>query len=328
MKKWLKKTLTVLSCTLMVFCISCGLFACKEHPHTFEEISTTATCIAEGERTLVCECGAVKTEHAEKISHDFSKQDASEKYYAGGPDCVAGDKYYYSCSMCGLADTDNTFSIGDGLGHTWKNVEDDKYLASHGTCSTRDIYYQSCEVCGERGTKIFMGSALGSHKWVEVVDEKYFVSAATCVSGATYEMSCSECGSGGGAHFTYGEATDHTYVKSTVPVSCFVDGYDLYTCSECGHSYADMESVVKAPGVHSHTAVVTEPTCTTQGYTTYTCTCGDSYVADYTLADHEYEDTITLSTCSAQGYTLHECKNCDYSFKDNFKPLAEHQFTS
>ena len=128
MKKWLKKTLTVLSCTLMVFCISCGLFACKEHPHTFEEISTTATCIAEGERTLVCECGAVKTEHAEKISHDFSKQDASEKYYAGGPDCVAGDKYYYSCSMCGLADTSNTFSIGDGLGHTWKNVEDDKYL--------------------------------------------------------------------------------------------------------------------------------------------------------------------------------------------------------
>ena len=35
---------------------------------------------------------------------------------------------------------------------------------------------------------------------------------------------------------------------------------------------------------HSYTAVVTEPTCTEQGYTTYTCECGDSYIADYTDA--------------------------------------------
>ena len=33
---------------------------------------------------------------------------------------------------------------------------------------------------------------------------------------------------------------------------------------------------------HSYEAVVTEPTETEQGYTTYTCSCGDSYVADYT----------------------------------------------
>ena len=33
---------------------------------------------------------------------------------------------------------------------------------------------------------------------------------------------------------------------------------------------------------HSYEAVVTEPTATSQGYTTYTCTaCGDSYVGDY-----------------------------------------------
>lgn len=31
---------------------------------------------------------------------------------------------------------------------------------------------------------------------------------------------------------------------------------------------------------HSYTAVVTEPTCTEKGYTTYTCSCGDSYIAD------------------------------------------------
>ena len=35
---------------------------------------------------------------------------------------------------------------------------------------------------------------------------------------------------------------------------------------------------------HSYTAVVTPPTCTEEGYTTYTCTCGDSFVGDYVPA--------------------------------------------
>jgi hypothetical protein len=32
---------------------------------------------------------------------------------------------------------------------------------------------------------------------------------------------------------------------------------------------------------HGYEAVVTDPTCTTKGYTTYTCSCGDSYEDDY-----------------------------------------------
>lgn len=40
---------------------------------------------------------------------------------------------------------------------------------------------------------------------------------------------------------------------------------------------------------HSYTAVVTEPTCTENGYTTYTCSCGDTYVADEVSAlGHSY----------------------------------------
>ena len=42
---------------------------------------------------------------------------------------------------------------------------------------------------------------------------------------------------------------------------------------------------------HSYVPVVTEATCSSQGYTTYTCAqCGDSYVGDYTgPVDHKYE---------------------------------------
>ena len=43
---------------------------------------------------------------------------------------------------------------------------------------------------------------------------------------------------------------------------------------------------------HAYTASVTEPTCTEEGYTTFTCShCGHSYVSDYTdPVDHVYED--------------------------------------
>ena len=45
---------------------------------------------------------------------------------------------------------------------------------------------------------------------------------------------------------------------------------------------------------HSYTPTVTAPTCTEQGYTTYTCDCGDSYVDDYVDAtgEHSYENGV------------------------------------
>ena len=44
---------------------------------------------------------------------------------------------------------------------------------------------------------------------------------------------------------------------------------------------------------HSYTAVVTPPTCTKKGYTTYTCSCGDSYIDDYVPATgHDYVNGV------------------------------------
>ena len=51
---------------------------------------------------------------------------------------------------------------------------------------------------------------------------------------------------------------------------------------------------------HSYTATVTDPTCTEGGYTTYTCSCGYSYVADKVAAlGHNYVDG-TCSVCGAK----------------------------
>ena len=69
-----------------------------------------------------------------------------------------------------------------------------------------------------------------------------------------------------------------------------------------------------APHVHDYTATVTPPTCTEQGYTTYTCECGDSYVADYTdPLGHDFGDWVvtTEPTCTEQGEETRYCSRCD-----------------
>ena len=59
---------------------------------------------------------------------------------------------------------------------------------------------------------------------------------------------------------------------------------------------------------HSYTTVVTPPTCTEDGYTTYTCSCGDSYVGDnvpaaHTNANGDTECDVCLKNLSNPGQT-------------------------
>jgi len=64
------------------------------------------------------------------------------------------------------------------------------------------------------------------------------------------------------------------------------------------------------PHSHSYTAAVTPPTCTEGGYTTYTCTCGDSYVSDYTEANgHSWDGgTVTIQpTEDTEGVRTYTC---------------------
>ena len=70
--------------------------------------------------------------------------------------------------------------------------------------------------------------------------------------------------------------------------------------------------------VHKYSEKVTTPTCTEKGYTTYTCTCGDSYKDNYTNATgHSTElKNAKAATCTADGYTGDEiCKTCGKTIK-------------
>ena len=130
-------------------------------------------------------------------------------------------------------------------------------------------------------------------------DHEHVFSDATCTTPATCE-----CGE------TEGEALGHSFVDGKC--ACGEEDPD-YVPHE--HSYVDGKCECGAedpnyvpPHVHNYEAVVTAPTCTEAGYTTYTCACGDSYEADKTAAlGHTYEAVVTAPTCTEAGYTTNVC---------------------
>jgi len=126
----------------------------------------------------------------------------------------------------------------------------------------------------------------------------------------------------------------HIFETSLTAPTCTEKGYTTYTC-KCGYSYKD--NYVNALGhtykdilsyndsnhwydaicdhsnekkgleMHNYTSVVTAPTCTEKGYTTYTCICGHSYIGNY--VDELGHNVETWEQVSS---TIHNEENCEY----------------
>ena len=86
-------------------------------------------------------------------------------------------------------------------------------------------------------------------------------------------------------------------------------------------------------GCTSHTygsAVVTkQPTCTSEGTKTKTCTqCGATVTETIAKLSHSYTTTVVAPTCTADGYTLHKCSVCGTSYKDSTTKATGHSYGS
>ncbi len=88
-------------------------------------------------------------------------------------------------------------------------------------------------------------------------------------------------------------------------------GTDSVTEMTIGYEFP----AVKTPEhTHEYISVVTAPTCTEKGYTTYTCDCGDTYTADETEATgHDYGDweVVKKAEVGVEGKEQRKCKSCD-----------------
>ena len=95
-------------------------------------------------------------------------------------------------------------------------------------------------------------------------------------------------------------------------VLCFVIGFSV------GSNRTD------GSHVHSYSEKVTSPTCTEQGYTTYTCKCGHSYKEHVDALDHDFGSSSIVGDKSCTKRMLYEsrCNRCAESYQYTASPIG------
>lgn len=130
---------------------------------------------------------------------------------------------------------------------------------------------------------------------------------------------------------------EHKYTDTVIPPTCTERGCTVHLCAcgdkredsytpPLGHSYKG--GICVRCGIldpngdtqHKHDFIpsVTKPTCLTEGFTTYTCSCGECYTKDYVSAvGHKTQlQNAKAAGCLTGGYTGDEvCTVCGKVFK-------------
>ncbi len=106
--------------------------------------------------------------------------------------------------------------------------------------------------------------------------------------------------------------SDHTCNDWTVSDKgdCTHNKVEIGVCEVCGE---DTKRVTEAPGHQYNKTVVTPPTCTSEGYTTYICDCSHSYDDDYVgLKPHTEGEwvTVTEPEVGKDGLKEKRCAEC------------------
>ena len=338
----------------VIYCTVCGVEVSREtvtvtapgHSMTEWTETTAPTCTTYGEKSRECTvCDHDETTPISPLGHT-TVVDA-----AVAPTCTAtGLTEGSHCSVCNEVLVAQT--TVDALGHT-EAVD----AAKAPTCTATGLTEGShCSVCNEVLVAQTTVPALGH---TTVVDAAV---APTCTAtGLTQGSHCSVCGEVLVAQ-TVVDALGHTtVVDAAVASTCTTTGLSQGShCSVCNEVLV-AQTEIPATG-HSYNKVVTAPTCTVDGYTTYTCSCGDYYVADTVVATghsygefvvttaptcttmgektktcsscgneqsemisftgHSYSEVVTAPTCANAGYTTHTCGNCGDSYTDSEVPAT------
>ncbi|MBQ9598377.1 MAG: hypothetical protein IJR33_01015, partial [Clostridia bacterium] len=302
----------------------------EPHVHDYEFLETVRpTCTELGYDRFQCSgCGALqKTNYVPATGHDYDTIVIREA------SCQQGGLELHMCKNCGSYYTEST-SMTDHTyttnivsatctmnGYTehicidcgYKYITDLTPLAKHDyrekvtspTCTARGFTTYTCADCGDLYISDYT-EPLG-HDW----DEGHTVTSSTCEGEGVIEYDCKRCDETMIAAIS---ATGHT---PGAAATCT----EPQTCTVCG-------AILELPTGHSYTAEITEPTCTTFGYTTYTCEYGDhTYIADYTdKTEHNYNAVVTEPTCTAMGYTTYTCVDCGDTYVSDYTDKIPHDY--
>ena len=144
----------------------------------------------------------------------------------------------------------------------------------------------------------FLGENAGGCTYIPVVTQP------TCTEQGYTTCICTNCGDKYKVDYT--NALDHKYENVVVKnATCTEKGRKEQQCTRCGDVG---NSWVIQPKGHTYSEVVTSPTCTKDGYTTYTCDCGDTYMKNMIPAiGHEDNDVDAHCDYCDELLCNHDC---------------------
>lgn len=109
------------------------------------------------------------------------------------------------------------------------------------------------------------------------------------------------------------------------------DFTNIWTYRE-GYDYPVLRGFgVMDPHVHSYTATVVPATCEAEGYTQYTCDCGDSYQDHITARLPHIPGAWIVdqaATCTQAGSKHTSCTECSHTLDNIYEPALGHNYTA
>ena len=261
--------------------------------HTYKAVTIReATCKQGGLKLWLCsDCGDFYEETTPVAAHKYK----SEKH---NPTCRITGYTEHTCEVCGDNYITNITPI---ISHSFERITKEP------TCIDKGYTTSTCTMCDYHYVSDYT-DALG-HSW----DEGHTVTNSTCDAEGVIEYHCLNDGCTEKmikATNAYGH-TPGAAATCTEPQRCTV-----------------CDTVLELPTGHHYDSKVIAPTCTSIGYTVYTCRdCGDTYTGDYTdKAEHNYKKTVTAPTCTSHGYSTYSCKNCDDEYVSNYTEKLAHHY--
>lgn len=275
-----------------------------EHTYSDWVVTTPPTCTEDGERTRICtKCGDISKEKVNALGHSPVVDPAvaptcTETGFTEGSHCLR-------CQAVLVAQQEVA-----ALGH---NPVVDEAVSP--TCTKTGLTEGNhCSHCGAVLVAQIVVEAVGhDYEFVEFVWVGYTAKAVYVCSRDTGHIQ---------------EYNASVTSEVTTPQTCTATGIRTYAATYEGHTDTK-EEVLLALG-HNYNTIVTQPTCTSAGFTTHTCTrCNNSYIDNYTNAlGHNYNSITTVPTCTTQGYISHTCSICGNTYNDNYVDAYGHDYNS
>lgn len=303
---------TLINGSITVNCSVCGTqigeIISVPAAHKYEVVKVErATCGSKGKVTECCEvCGNERvTELEMNISaHEFETIPAVNV----AATCTTDGYEVYNCKYC---DAQKFVKTAEKLEH--KHTET---VTKDATCEAEGYIRITCKDCGYILSEESIEKAPHTKQVITI--------EPTCTSDGTITTKCSVCGKLL-EDIVYTPAKGHTWGdwKVISGGTCEVEGQRKRECIVCHET----ETISTGVGEHVYPAegVVTPPTCTTDGFTTYTCmVCKNhSIVKDYVpKLGHVYSNDYKIviePTCHSTGSKAHYCINCGSFEQDQSK---------